>query len=178
MASRANGKPFPGRGVVTGSTGKEWAMKKETTEQTADMGPELFSITIDRVQGYEFRVRFDKEQYPDLMADEPPPLGTDKAPDASRFLAAAVGNCLSASFLFSARKVRADLHSIHTTVKVWYARNATGRLRISKIKVDLAPEFDPADAPKIARCLEIFEDYCVVTQSVRKGIDVSVAVKS
>jgi uncharacterized OsmC-like protein len=153
-------------------------MKEETTEQTAGMEPELFSITIDQVQGFEFRVRFDKEQYQDLMADEPPPVGTDKAPNASRLLAAAVGNCLSASFLFSARKVRADLHSIHTTVKVWYARNATGRLRISKIKVEIAPEFDPADAPKIARCLGIFEDYCVVTQSVRKGIDVSVAVKS
>jgi len=153
-------------------------MKEETGEQTADMGPELFSITIDQVQGYEFRVRFDKEQFQDLMVDEPPPVGTDKAPNASRLLAAAVGNCLSASFLFSARKVRADLHSIHTTVKVWYARTATGRLRISKIKVDIAPEFDPADATKIARCIGIFEDYCVVTQSVRKGIDVSVAVRS
>ena len=54
----------------------------------------------------------------------------------------------------------------------------TGRLRIGKIKVEIEPDFDGADAAKIERCLGIFEDYCVVTQSVRKGIDVSVEVKS
>jgi uncharacterized OsmC-like protein len=110
--------------------------------------------------------------------DEPPPLGQDSAPNPSRLLAAAVGNCLSASFLFSARKVRASLESLHTTVKVWYARNEKGRLRIGKIKVEIEPKFDPADADKIARCIGIFEDYCVVTQSVRTGVDTSVTVKS
>ncbi len=153
-------------------------MKEQPAEQTADSGPAVFTIAIDHVQDFEFRVRFDKEQYQDLMMDEPPPLGSDKAPNASRLLAAAVGNCLNASLVFSARKVRADLRSVHTTVKVWYARNAAGRLRIGKIRVDIDPVFDPVDEQKIARCLALFEDYCVVTQSVRKGIDVSVAVKS
>jgi uncharacterized OsmC-like protein len=29
----------------------------------------------------------------------------------------------------------------------------------------------------MARCLEVFEDYCVVTQSVRDGIDITVSVE-
>ena len=140
--------------------------------------PAQISIVIDQIQDYQFRVKFDKEQYPDLMMDEPPPVGGDTAPNASRLLAAAVGSCLSASLLFSARKVHAHIETIRASVKVWYARNETGRLRIGKIKVEIEPDFDGADAAKIERCLGIFEDYCVVTQSVRKGIDVSVEVKS
>ncbi len=137
-----------------------------------------FAITIDQIEDYRFRVQFDKNQYPELVTDEPPPIGSDSGPNASRLLAVAVGNCLCASFLFSARKARLTLKSIHAGVKVWYARNDKGRLRIGKMKVEIAPAFEEVDAAKIARCKELFEDYCVVTQSVRSGIDVSVDVKS
>lgn len=137
-----------------------------------------FSVTIDQIEDYRFRVQFDKEQYPELVTDEPPPIGHDTGPNASRLLAVAAGNCLCASFLFSARKARVNIESIHAKVKVWYARNDKGRLRIGKMKVEIEPKFDPVDAQKIARCVELFEDYCVVTQSVRSGIDVSVEVKS
>ncbi|HUF25562.1 MAG TPA: hypothetical protein VMM18_01175 [Gemmatimonadaceae bacterium] len=51
-----------------------------------------------------------------------------------------------------------------------------GRLRIGEIKVRLAPEIAEADVPRMTRCLEVFEDYCVVTQSVREGLEVSVQV--
>jgi organic hydroperoxide reductase OsmC/OhrA len=153
-------------------------MHAETSETGKETGPEQFSLTIDQIRNFEFRVKFDKEQYLDLMMDEPHPIGDDKAPNASRLLAAAVGNCLSASFLFSARKVRADLRSLQTTVKVWNRRNEKGRLRIGTIKVEIAPTFDAADGAKIERCIGLFEDYCVVTQSVRNGIDVVVEVQS
>ncbi len=140
--------------------------------------PAQVTINIDQIKDYQFRVTFDKEQYPELLMDEPPPLGSDTGPNASRLLAAAVGNCLTASFLFSARKTRASIENLRTTVKVWNARNEKGRLRIGKIRVEIVPKYDPADADKIRRCISLFEDYCVVTQSVRSGIDISVTVNS
>jgi uncharacterized OsmC-like protein len=152
-------------------------MKPEPPQIQREARQEDITITMDQIRDYEFRVKFDKDQYPDLLMDEPPPVGRDTAPNPSRLLAAAVGNCLSASFLFSARKMRADIQSVHTTVRVWYTRNEKGRLRIGKMEVAIAPRFDPADASKIQRCLELFEDYCVVTQSIRTGIDVSIAVE-
>jgi uncharacterized OsmC-like protein len=153
-------------------------MKPEPPGTSIASEPAQITITMDQIQDFQFRVTFDKEQYHELLMDEAPPLGQDSAPNPSRLLAAAVGNCLSASFLFSARKVRANLNSLHTTIKVWYARNEKGRLRIGKIEVEIEPKFDAADAEKIARCIGMFEDYCVVTQSVRTGIDISVTVKS
>ncbi len=136
-----------------------------------------FRIGMDCIQGYRFRVRFDKEQYAELQMDEPPPLGGDSGPNASRILAAAVGNCLSASLLFCAQKARAGIESLHTEVEVAFTRNEKGRLRIGKIGVTIDPRLSSADREKVRRCLDVFEDYCVVTQSVRDGIDVSVTVK-
>jgi organic hydroperoxide reductase OsmC/OhrA len=136
-----------------------------------------FKISMDCVQDYRFRVRFDREQYADLEMDEPPPLGGDSAPNASRVLAAAIGNCLSASLLFCMRKARANVESLHTEVEVALSRNEKGRLRIAKIDVTIEPRLNDADRERSRRCLELFEDYCVVTQSVRGGIEVSVSVK-
>ncbi len=136
-----------------------------------------FSISLDSIQDFEFRITFDKAQYQDLMIDEPPPVGQDRGPNPSRLLAAAVGGCLSASLLFSARKLRLDVQGIHADVKVRHARNEKGRLRIGAIEVEISPVIAEPDEQKLQRCRELFEDFCVVTQSVRNGIDISVTVK-
>ncbi len=135
-----------------------------------------FSISIDREEGYVFRTRFDKPQYPELVTDEPPPLGKDGAPNPARVLAAAVGNCLSASLLFCAARKGATVGKIHADVKVQIARNENKRLRVAGIKVRLSPELDAAAKEKAKECLGLFEDFCTVTASIRQGIPVDVDV--
>jgi uncharacterized OsmC-like protein len=140
--------------------------------------PGQFSLSIDCIQDYEFRVKYADAPYGDLLMDEPPPVGHNKGPNPSRLLATAVGGCLSASLLFAARKLRLNIQGLHADVKVSHVRNEKGRLRIGKIEVEIDPAIEDPDEQKMRRCLEMFEDFCVVTQSVRKGIDVSVKVKS
>jgi uncharacterized OsmC-like protein len=136
-----------------------------------------FSIAVDQVDEYEFRVKFDKEQHAHLLMDEPPPLGHDMGPNAVRLLAAAVGNCLSASLLFCARRNGIRAANMRTTVKVQVIRNENRRLRIGKLEVIIDPGMGDLDQSKTARCLEEFEDYCTVTQSIRKGVAVNVTLK-
>ena len=38
-----------------------------------------FDLTLEQLEGYEFKVGFDKP-YAELRTDEPPPLGKDAAP--------------------------------------------------------------------------------------------------
>lgn len=135
-----------------------------------------FAITMEQVEEFEFRVRFDKPQYADLAMDEPAPLGRDAAPNAARMLAAAIGNCLSASLLFCARKSKVELGPVQTRVRAKIARTDKGRLRIAGVEVEIDPRIAEADREKAKRCLGLFEDYCVVTQSVRQGIPVEVSV--
>jgi organic hydroperoxide reductase OsmC/OhrA len=136
-----------------------------------------FTIAMRQLDNFEFEVRFDKEQYAPLRMDEPEPLGRDAAPNASRVLAAAIGNCLTASLLFCTRKARVELGPMETRVHVRLGRNERGRLRIASVEVEIDPHFPPGERDKAARCLELFEDFCVVTQSVREGIPVDVRVK-
>lgn len=135
-----------------------------------------FDIGMERTEGYRFTVRFDKDQYQPIVIDEPEPIGSDSAPNAARYLAAAIGNCLSASLLFCTGRHRLEIEHIETEVHVEIARNDRGRLRIAKVAVRIRPTVD-VDAKGFQRCLGLFEDYCVVTQSVRDGIDVDVQVE-
>ena len=53
-------------------------------------------------------------------------------------------------------------------------RNEAGRLRIEGIDVDLTPCFPANDAGRFERCKTLYEDFCIVTESVRRGISVNV----
>ena len=95
-------------------------------------------------------------------------------PNATQVLSAAIGNCLSASLLYCLRRARIEPTKIKTTVKTTLTRNEKGRLRIGGVRVSINPQFEEYALGDVGRCLELFEDYCVVTQSVRQGIDVQV----
>lgn len=134
-----------------------------------------FSISVERIAGYEFVVRFDKRHFEDLHLDEPAPLGSDSAPNASRLLAAAIGNCLSASLLFCMSKAKVELLGLSCDVRTELVRNENKRLRIGRVGVTLRPRL--ADGASLDVCRDTFEDFCVVTQSVRDGIEVDVAIE-
>jgi uncharacterized OsmC-like protein len=135
-----------------------------------------FSLTMKQVEDFEFDVRFDWEHLPTLTLDEPEPIGHRKGPNAARLLGAAVGNCLSASLLFCLRKSRVEVTGLETRVRGEHRRNEKGRLRIGRIEVEITLHVADEDRKRVKRCLGLFEDYCVVTGGVRKGIEVGVTV--
>jgi len=136
-----------------------------------------FSISVEQVEDYQFRVHFDKPQFPDLMLDEPPPLGRDAGPNAVRVLAGAIGNCLCASLVFcAARKLGLKLTRLRAVVKVQIVRNENKRLRVGRVEVVIDPGLDEQQRQALRPCLDVFEDFCTVTQSIRQGIEVAVTV--
>jgi uncharacterized OsmC-like protein len=135
-----------------------------------------FSFSLEQQDDFAFLIRFDKD-LPPLLTDEPPPLGKDAGPNPSRLLAASVANCLSASLLFSLRKFKNNPGPIVATVTARMERNEDKRLRVGGLEVVIQID-TPADClDQLDRVLESFEDFCVVTQSVRNGFPVSVTVR-
>jgi len=84
--------------------------------------------------------------------------------------------CLGASLLFCLRKSRIPVLGLHTSASTELTRNENGRLRVGTITVKLEPVVAHEDQPRMSRCIEVFEDYCIVTASVRPSVTVNVSV--
>lgn len=144
---------------------------------TDDIKVSELNVRIVQEDAYRFQIRFDKAFAP-IVTDEPPPLGKDAGPNPARLLAGAIGNCLAASLVFclGKRGVKVE-HGIEASVDMQITRTPERRLRIGSVKVKLhLPEGVSAEA--VDGCRDMFEDFCTVTASVRRGIDVEVAIAS
>lgn len=136
-----------------------------------------FTLELEQVEGYEFRVRFDWPGNAELLLDEPAPLGHARGPNAARLIAAAVGNCLSASLVFClGTKFKHKPGPVKASVTGRIERNEHGRFRIGGFDVTLSLSDTAASIGHFDRCLEQFEDFCIATESIRHGIPVSVKV--
>ncbi len=138
--------------------------------------PHELSVTVEHLQGLEFKVRFDWPEAGELLMDEPEPTGHRRGPNASRLLAAAIGNCLSASLLFCLQRSKVAISGASTTVSGHIIRNEQGRLRVDGFAVRIHLPVGSGERERLERCLGLFEDYCIVTASVRRGIPVAVEV--
>ncbi len=143
---------------------------------TSESEQHSFAIVIERVRDFEFLARFDKEHYAPLTIDEPEPVGRDSEANASRILSAALGNCLSASLMFCLQRSKLGVKSIRAEVTTIITRNDEGRWRIGNVAVQIFLATEEQDERRLKRCIDIFENYCIVTASVRQGIPVDVSV--
>lgn len=139
------------------------------------MAEELVRVELAQQQDYRFAVRFGGA-VPDLLADEPAPLGSGAGPSPVQLLAAAVGNCLSDSLLFALRKYKQKPEPITCAVEANVGRNEQGRLRVLSMKAVLTLGVAGPALEHLDRVLGQFESFCTVTQSVGQGIVVTVEV--
>lgn len=143
--------------------------------RSSETAAKSFSVSLRLLDGYASRIDFD-DTFAPLQTDEPPPLGKGNGPAPSRLLAAAVMNCLASSLLYCLRKSRIDVSDMTAHVLATLGRNEHGRLRIDRFDVTLEPSIEPDHLHRLSRCADLFEDYCVVTESVRRGIAVHVRI--
>ena len=141
------------------------------------MAPGAFRAAITQRDHFRFEVTFEDETWAPIVVDEPEPLGAGAGPNAARLLGGAVGNCLAASLLLCMEKARVSIKDLRATVEGTMERNENGRFRIGGLSVTLTPTVEGEPTNRYDRCLGIFEDFCIVTQSVRDGIDVDVRVE-
>ncbi|MDD3450321.1 MAG: OsmC family protein [Gammaproteobacteria bacterium] len=135
-----------------------------------------FTIRMEHLQDYEFKVKFDWEKAAEVLMDEPPPLGGKAGPNAARMLAAAAANCLSASLLYCVSKEDVPTGSVQTEATVSLVRNEQKRLRIGEMAVRLQVNGELTESVRMKRCMDLFEDFCVVSASIRAGIPIAVEV--
>lgn len=140
------------------------------TEETS------FNVNLEQQQDYRFKLEFDWDNVAPLLLDSAPPLGHAAGPDAERILAGAVAYCLTASLLFCMRKFKQTPRKLRTEVSGTLVRNERGRLRVGKLAARLHLSEQVEQIAHFDRCAQDFEDFCVVTDSIRHGIPVHVEI--
>ncbi|MCB1567678.1 MAG: OsmC family protein [Xanthomonadales bacterium] len=137
---------------------------------------ESIGITLEQIDGYEFRVRFDKDSIADLHTDLAEPLGKAQGPNPEHLLNAAIANCLSASLLFALNKFKNTTTALRARARATVGRNAENRMRVESIEVTIELPDAAASYTGLERALAQFESFCTVTESVRHGIAVDLNV--
>lgn len=137
-----------------------------------------YEINMEKLENYKFKVDFGKKSIPSLLMDETKdiPGGEETGPTASMLMGAAVGNCLSASLIFCLSKKRVNLKNLRTIITLKRKRNDKGYWSISEIVVDLQPEIAEEDRARFDQCVEIFRNYCIVSNSIETGIPLTVNI--
>lgn len=133
-------------------------------------------LVLEQEGPYAFRIEFDGISLEALHTDEPAPLGAGAGPNPSALLLAGVANCLAASLVFALRKFKNTPGRIRAEITAEKERNAEGRWRIPRAQVVITLADKAADLAQFERVMAQFEEFCIVTQSVRDGIDVDVAI--
>ena len=133
-------------------------------------------LLLEQEGPYAFRISFEGTGLEALHSDESAPLGGGTGPNPSHLLLAGVANCLSASLLFALRKFKNAPGQIRTEIVGRKERNEAGRWRIPRATVTLHLSDAAAGMEHFDRVLAQFEQFCIVTQSVREGMQVDVKV--
>lgn len=134
-----------------------------------------FSVNLELLENYVFKIDFD--QYGYILSDEPPPLGEGEGPNPARLIGAAVGNCLCASLLFALRKKKQNVPSIKAEVSGEITR-VDGFWRITQLNVAIDAQTTALDPAILDAAIQQFENFCLVTQSIRRGIPIHVELKN
>ncbi len=134
---------------------------------------ETFNVKLKLLENYVFEIDF--SDFGKIISDEPEPLGQSEGPSPVHLLAASVANCLCASLLFAIRKYKEDAGDLHAVISGEPTRQ-DGRLRIARMHVTIYLGNTETNLPSLQKALDKFEDFCLVTQSVRQGVDVSVSI--
>ena len=139
------------------------------------MAEKTITVELRQRSNYQFDIEF-SEGMPQLMSDEPAPLGEGKGPSPVQMLAASIGNCLSDSLFFALAKFKQKPEPIHTTVNALVGRNAEGRMRVRHIEAEIHLGVEAGKLEHLDRALEQFQEFCTVTQSVGQGIPIHIRV--
>lgn len=98
-----------------------------------------------------------------------------KGPSPAKLLGLSVLGCLAASFSFCLQKKYYSIIDLEGKADVTIIRNERGFWRIKKIDVNIIPQIDTPEARKRAdQCKKFFEQYCIISQSLRAGFEVNV----
>jgi uncharacterized OsmC-like protein len=104
--------------------------------------------------------------------DEPESFhGQDKGPSAVEYFLIGVGGCTGSSFAYCLEKNSIPVKDLQIIVDGKMShRGDKLNLRLIKIEIEIKGSIGTHDTNKLDKCINQFKDYCVISESISKGI--------
>lgn len=139
------------------------------------MSDNRVEVTLEQQDGYRFLARY-QDDIPDLITDEPAPLGSGQGPSPAQLLVTALGNCLADSLIFALDKFHQPSDGIRTEAVGHIGRNDDNRLRMLSVDVTVHLGHPAGTFQRLDRILDQFELFCTVSQSVSAALPINLKV--
>jgi len=131
---------------------------------------------IDNI-GFKVNIK----EFPEFLMDEPPEFhGDNRGPSSAEFLLTAIAGCQGTSFQFCLQKFNIQVEEMVVNVEsemhhVWFEEYERKILITTNVHVSIDVKLkNPDDQENLQECFALFQKFCVVTMSVRRGIPVDV----
>ena len=135
-------------------------------------------VLLDYTKDLHFKAS--ARNFKDINVDEPVSFhGTDLGPSAVEYLLIGIGGCLGTTFTFCLQKNKIELETLKVIVEGELSHTGPKMLlRLVNLTVDLnfTPK-EPSSEKEINKCMKEFLDYCIITNSIEKGIPIKVNCK-
>ncbi|MHA1372577.1 MAG: OsmC family protein [Promethearchaeota archaeon] len=121
-------------------------------------------------------------QFNEILIDEPAEFhGDDRGPSSVEYLGISIGGCIGTSFAYCLKRMElnVDEFDVDVDVKMTHVESEEGNpLRIVKINVNINVKLLDGDDDEdlLNLCIKSVKKYCVVTQSIMRGIPVEISV--
>ena len=143
-------------------------------------------VSIKLEKDMIFKLRNVYKNLDSLLIDESLEEKQEKVgPDAASLLGLAIISCLSASLLFCLNKRNLNLDDLEAKADISFKEPKKGYMRVDSIEVKMLPKTnDPEVLKRLKQCIKevkdghmFFEESCIITPSVREGIDIRVNIE-
>lgn len=136
----------------------------------------ISEVGIKLEEGMIFKCDLGQIKMNDLFIDEQNKKSINKiGPNPSKLLALSVLACLAGSFTFCVQKNNSLLSDIEGKAIITSKRNEEGFWRLKKIDITLNPKIDnPKMRKRVDQCQKNFEQFCIISESIREGIDINI----
>ena len=133
-----------------------------------------------------FKTNIGLERFKDFFIDETLDQNKElEGPDAAQLLGLAILSCLSTSFIFCLNKRNLNLNDLNARAEISFKKIEKGYTRVKEINIKIFPKTDDEITIKrVKQCLKemksgkmMFEENCIITESVREGIKVNLDVE-
>lgn len=127
----------------------------------------------------DFGFRAEVRHFKNILIDEPRSFkGKDRGPSPVEYILVGIGGCLGSSFIFCLEKNNFEIKELNIVVdgKMTH-RKPYNHLELVNVSVELnILDFEGKSKKKFDKCLEIFREYCIISNSLIRGLPIDVKV--